>query len=177
MVLNLTKYQYVIIFIIRKDLNFMKRRIRFTSLILALTILLSVVGCTSIFADDDDYPRTESSYMNGYKMYGYSNLTAQDLSSSTYCENVSYQKRVCMIYYSFIDLLGERNIQPGNDTGYALNGFDTLDILLSDDGCRNFDGVFSDHYVKASAHMYWQASEFDDYTYLGYLAKNKPNYY
>lgn len=44
MALYLTKYQNVIIFIIRKDLKFMKKRIKMLSAIVVILTILCIVG-------------------------------------------------------------------------------------------------------------------------------------
>ena len=107
-------------------------------------------------------------------MFGFSTLMPQFVSSTTHCENLSYQKRVIM-YYSYTDLVGTPYIDYAGDTGYVTYGFEEIDITIYADGSRTFDGVLGDHYVAASTHMYWQASESEDYTYLGKMSEYKPD--
>ena len=163
MVLNLTKYQYVIIFIIRKDLNFMKKRIKMLSAIMAILTILCIVGSFSTFALID---YTEEWYMNGSLMYGYSKLVDSGITAGTYCANRSYEKRVKVSYDPYYPDGSEE--PPSTDSGYIKNNSMIYSIPQIGSGTfgREVLAVHGTHWVKAATHMYWCSADCEDNTYI-----------
>lgn len=148
----------------------MKKTMRFFTVLLAVVMVFSIVGSMSVFAarDWEDFPRTPTRYMNGYKLYGYSTLTRSVAMVSTYCENLSYQKRVHMLYLYVTDR-GVTVDEWSDDTGYVVNGFDTLSDAFYGSSSRILDGVLGYHWVKASSSMYWSSIDSEECTHVGNL--------
>lgn len=152
----------------------MKKRLRILTVFMVVVMICSAISATSVVATKKgDYPRSNDVYMNGYKMYGYSTLVPLYVSSATFCENLSYQKRVIM-NYAYTNLVGTPYAVYGGDTGYVTYGFDTIDFTITADGTRTFTGVLGYHYVKASAHMVWDAFEAEECTHLGVCSDMVP---
>lgn len=174
MVLNLTKYQYVIVFYNQKGLKFMKKRIRILVLTLALVMLLGTFSSFLVSAEEPiDYPRSPTRYMNGYAMYGYCTLNTGVAFSATYCENIAYSKRL-QFSSRALHSNGIEKKDYSADTGYVVNGFDTVSDASYGSAVWTMIGVCGHHYVKASAHMYWSSHDCGESTHIGQLSYDPP---
>lgn len=141
----------------------MKKKIRYTSLILLLITIFSIVSCIYASAEIDYTP---TRMMNGYSMHGYTSIGSNIASSGTYCENISYGKRVLMFtrYYDS-NGIGDHEWSPNTD--YIVNGFDTLteSIYGNTLGGSIYDST-GYHWVRASTYMYWSSDESGENTYV-----------
>lgn len=134
----------------------MKKRIRFLALTLSLLVMLSVFSVCSILAGS-----TDIRYMNGYKMYGSLWDYSDEVTASTYCENIGYGKKVKIIYHCEIE---EQPIEfPTEIRNYVVNGFESLSLTAEYPNRADYiAGVVGQYWVKASDHMYWSSDESGD---------------
>lgn len=152
----------------------MKIRIKFLALTVSLLIMLGAFSVCSVFADDfKPHPRTDTYYMNGFAMYGYSTLNTGVAFSATYCENISYSKRL-QFSSKALHSNGIEEKEYGADTGYVVNGFDTISDASYGSATWTMIGVRGHHYVKASEHMYWSSHDCADSTHIGQLSYDEP---
>lgn len=131
----------------------MKKKFRLIAVIFIVLVLLSSLSIYSTFAS---HSTTGNYYMNGYKMnghlWGYSNY----VDASTYCENISYGKRVAAVYQCYVGL--ERVYFTTDTDTYVVHGFDTVSISANyPEDVDLIAYVRGYHWVKASEHMIWSS--------------------
>lgn len=144
----------------------MKKRISFLVLTLSMLVFVGAFSVCFVSSVAAYYqPQTSVYYMNGYKMYGYCTLNTGVAGSSTYCENLSYAKRVDM-QATALHSNGLEHKDYYADTGYVTNGFDTISAEKYGSATWTMIGVAGDHYVKASEHMYWSSKDSNDSTLI-----------
>lgn len=141
----------------------MKKRIRFISLILSMMVMLSIVSCICTSALINYTP---TRMMNGYSLRGYTSLGSNVASSGTYCENVSYGKRVLM-FTRYYNSAGASKHKWSPNTDYIVNGLDTItsDAYGATLGGNIYEST-GYHWVRASAHMYWSSDESGENTFV-----------
>lgn len=153
----------------------MKRRIRFLALTVSLLIMLGAFSSFFVSAEDDPTYRTDTYYMNGYKMYGRVMMNCDLYPSApeaatcyTVCDNIDYGK-ACYFDYCYKYFGIEKHITLG-DPNYFVYPEGSNNFYIYHTYTSQTDNpvyIQGQHKVRASQYMIWSSHESEDDSYIG----------
>lgn len=132
------------------------------SFVLVLVFMVSIC-CVSAFAAID---YTETYYMNGDAIRGYSLMTTNIASVATYSANIGNGKKLTFIY-KYTTSAGRTATVELPVNSYVVNGLDTFDASYTASSGQTLTGVMGQHWVKASSYYIWSSHDCEDDSHIG----------